>query len=190
LRKPSQTRTSLPFAASLENAHLPLSKLGHHEHALAARQELVDVYRRLSQTKPDAFLPDLSATLNTVSADLAALGRHQEALAASRESVEIRRRLAQADPEAYVTLLATSLNNFAVDLAHFGRNAEATQAASEALTILLPLLGHYRDKLTDFVRDLADNIRLYSEAAGEEPDTALLARAARALSDSDAAQSE
>src|SRR6201993_2792457 len=41
-----------------------LSNLGRREEALAASQEAVDIYRRLAQTRPDAFLPDLASSLN------------------------------------------------------------------------------------------------------------------------------
>ena len=59
-----------------------LSDLGRREEALAATQEAVDIYRRLAQTRPDAFLPDLAASLNNLGGHLSKLGRREEALAA------------------------------------------------------------------------------------------------------------
>src|SRR5260370_39228819 len=67
----------------LSNLGVRLSNLGRREEALAASQEAVDIYRRLAQTRPDAFLPDLAASLSNVGALLADLGRHEEALARS-----------------------------------------------------------------------------------------------------------
>jgi hypothetical protein len=45
---------------SLNNLGAMLSNLGRREEALAATQEAVDIRRRLAQTRPDAFLPDLA----------------------------------------------------------------------------------------------------------------------------------
>jgi hypothetical protein len=59
-----------------------LSDLGRREDALAASQEAVDIRRRLAQTRPDAFLPDLATSLNNLGGDLSDLGRREDALAA------------------------------------------------------------------------------------------------------------
>jgi hypothetical protein len=50
----------------------------------------VDLYRRLAQDRPDAFLPDLAASLNNIGGDFSNLGRREEALAASQEAVDLR----------------------------------------------------------------------------------------------------
>ena len=81
------------------------------EEALAATQEAVDISRRLAQTRPDAFLPDLARSLNNLGNSLSGLGRREEALAATQEAVDIRRRLAQTRPDAFLPDLAISLNN-------------------------------------------------------------------------------
>src|SRR5262249_19648768 len=64
-----------------------LSNLGRREEALAASQEAVDIRRRLAQTRPDAFLPDLAMSLGVLGAGLAAMERHGEAAAARREGL-------------------------------------------------------------------------------------------------------
>jgi tetratricopeptide (TPR) repeat protein len=74
-----------------------LFDLGRREEALAATQEAVDIYRRLAQTRLDAFLPDLAVSLNSSGIRLSDLGRREEALAATQEAVDIKRRLAQTD---------------------------------------------------------------------------------------------
>jgi hypothetical protein len=51
---------------------------------------------RAHRDRPDAFLPDLAASLNNQSLRLAGLGRREEALAAIEEAVTIRRDLARA----------------------------------------------------------------------------------------------
>jgi tetratricopeptide (TPR) repeat protein len=56
----------------------------------AASQEAVDIYRRLAQPRPDAFLPDLASSLSNLGLGLSNLGRREEALAASQEAVDAR----------------------------------------------------------------------------------------------------
>jgi hypothetical protein len=59
------------FATSVGRLGIRLSNLGRREEALAATQEAVDIYRRLAQARPDAFLPDLATSLNNHRGNLA-----------------------------------------------------------------------------------------------------------------------
>ena len=101
----------------------------------------MDIYRRLAGTRPDAFLPDLAASLNNIGGDLSDLGRREEALAASQEAVDIRRRLAETQPDAFLPGLATSLNNTGAMLSNLGRREEALAASQEAVDIRRRLAG-------------------------------------------------
>ncbi len=47
-----------------------LGELGRREESLQAAQEAVETYRKLAQTRPDAFLPDLAMSLNNLSVRL------------------------------------------------------------------------------------------------------------------------
>ena len=49
--------------------------LGRREDALAAIEEAVTAYRQLADARPDAFLPNLAASLNNQSVRLADLAR-------------------------------------------------------------------------------------------------------------------
>ena len=101
-----------------------------------------------------------------------------------------RRRLAQAEPDAMLPPLAASLGAMSDVLVALSRPAEAAQAASEALTLLVPFVERYPDVFGETARAVRDSLRRASAAAGQEPDATLLARAARALGDDDAAESE
>lgn len=74
-------------------------------------EEAVASYRQLAQARPDAFLPDLAASLDNQSTRLAELGRAVEALTGIKEEVTIRRRLVVANPFAYEPNLVISLKN-------------------------------------------------------------------------------
>jgi len=56
-----------------------LSNLGRREEALAASQEAVAIRRRLAETRPDAFLPDLARSLGAQGHALAQAERHADA---------------------------------------------------------------------------------------------------------------
>ena len=66
----------------------------------------MSIYRRLAETNPAAYQPDLAMALHNFSDRLGDLGRHPEALSAIEEAVSIYRRLAAMEPAAYQPDLA------------------------------------------------------------------------------------
>ncbi len=131
------------------------ASLGRREEALQAAQEALDIYRRLAQDRPDAFLPYLATSLNNLGNRLSDLGRREEALQAAQEAVAIRRRLAQDRPDAFLPDLAMSLNNLGAMLSDLGRREEALQAAQEAVAIYRRLA---QDRPDAFLPDLATSL--------------------------------
>jgi tetratricopeptide (TPR) repeat protein len=175
LPDPDRTLALRPFLADLYQARLArtpreepeerarlahmlgfaLSEMGRRAEALEATQEAVEIRRRLSAQRPDAFLPDLAMSLNNLGVDLSEMGRRAEALQATQEAVEIRRRLAAQHPDAFLPDLAASLNNLGVDLSEMGRRAEALQATQEAVEIRRRLSAQRPDA---FLPDLAASL--------------------------------
>jgi tetratricopeptide (TPR) repeat protein len=90
----------------------------------------------LAAGRPEAFEPDLAASLNNLSLRLSDMGRREEALGAIVGAVEIRRRLAAAVPKRFEPELAQSLSNFSILLNDLGRHEEAAEVAQEAAEIL------------------------------------------------------
>ena len=80
---------------SLNNLGAEQSELGQREAALASTLEAVDLYRKLAEARPDAFLPDLAMSLNNLGTMQSALGQREAALASTREAVALYRRLAR-----------------------------------------------------------------------------------------------
>jgi tetratricopeptide (TPR) repeat protein len=107
-------------------------KTGAHP-ALAAIEEAVTAYRELAS--PDAFLPDLAASLNNQSLRLSELRRQEEALTAIEEAITIRRELARARPAVFASSYASSLKTQAMILSDLGRSAEVQGARDEAAAI-------------------------------------------------------
>jgi tetratricopeptide (TPR) repeat protein len=142
----------------------------------------VQIRRALAAARPDAFTPDLAMSLNNLAAGLSELGRREEALAAAQEAADLYRALAAARPDAFLPDLATSISVMADVVAALDRRAEAARMATQALEILAPFVERHPQAYQGLARTIGADILRYSEAAGEQPDNALLARVARALS--------
>src|SRR5262249_28007485 len=155
-----------------------LSDLGRREEALAASQEAVDIYRRLAQARPDAFLPDLAMSLNNLGIRLSNLGRREGALAANQEAVDIYRRLAQTRPDAFLPNLASSLGALGAALAPIERHGEAAAATGEGLAAIVPFVEKHPRVFGGLARVLGRDYLAACEQAGMEPDQALLERIA------------
>jgi tetratricopeptide (TPR) repeat protein len=119
---------------------LRLSSLGRSEEALAATEEVVDIRRRLAESRSELSVAGLAVGLVNLSTDLSDLGRHEEALAATQEAVDIFRRLAESLPDAFLEpaplhALASSLKNLGAMLSNVGRREEALAPTKEAVDI-------------------------------------------------------
>jgi tetratricopeptide (TPR) repeat protein len=178
---------------SLNNLGTDLSRLGRREEALARGQEAVDIRRRLAQSRPDAFLPDLAMSLNNLGARLSNFGRREEALAASQEAVDIRRRLAHSRPDAFLPALANSLGTHGNALMQAEQDAEAVSAFLEGLAVIAPFVEKHAQAFGGLASALSRDYAAACEKAGAAPDAALLERVAWALggeADTDEAATE
>ena len=122
---------------NLANLQVDLSRenLGRYGEAEKNHKEALEIQRRLADSNPDAYLPDLAMTLNNIANLQVDLGRYGEAEKNHKEALEIRRRLADSNPDAYLPDLAVTLNNIAVLQVRLGRYGEAEKNHKEALEI-------------------------------------------------------
>ena len=129
---------------------------------MAASAEAVSIRRELAAARPDAYRPDLAASLTTLADGLSDLGRAEEAVAAAEEAVSTFRELAAARPDAYRPDLATWLNNLADGLSNLERAEEALAAAEEAVSTFRELAAvqpdAYRPDLATSLTTLADGL--------------------------------
>ncbi|MEZ4632650.1 MAG: tetratricopeptide repeat protein [Deinococcales bacterium] len=91
--------------------------------------------RKLAQSNPDAFLPDLAISLNNLGNMYSDLGQRSEALKATERAVAIREKLAQSNPDAFLPDLAMSLNNLGIRYSNLGQRSEALKATERAVAI-------------------------------------------------------
>ncbi|MDG4834170.1 tetratricopeptide repeat protein [Solwaraspora sp. WMMD1047] len=104
------------LARSLGNHSNLLMAVGRWREAFDAIKEVVQIFTRLVQERPDAFLSSYAGSLNNYSGMLMDSGRQEEALAASVEAVQIYRRLVEAGQEDLLPDFAVSLGNHARQL--------------------------------------------------------------------------
>ena len=105
---------------------------------MEAARKAVELYRGLAEASPQAYTPNLAASLNNLAIRLSAVGERNEALVAAREAVRLRRALAEASPQAYTRDLAMSLTNLADILAADGRSEEAQAVFVEGIDRFSP----------------------------------------------------
>lgn len=123
------------LAPELTNLGRCLAGLGRRREAQQPLQEALDLYRRLAETNPTAYLPSVALALTNLGEQLGESGQRLEALAPAQESVEVYRWLSEVNPEAYLPKLALALNNLGVTLSELWRDREALAAAKESTAI-------------------------------------------------------
>lgn len=108
---PRRARDQLESGAarSLTSLGADLLGMGRPSDALAATEQAIAILRRLAETNPAAYEPDLAGALQNLGIGLSGVGRLAEALGAIKQAVAIRRRLAETHP-AHGSDLAHSLN--------------------------------------------------------------------------------
>jgi tetratricopeptide (TPR) repeat protein len=143
------------LALSLNSLSVRLAEVGRPEEGLGPIQAAVAIRRALVLADGSAealgkghraeivdllaegadSLPNLAASLNSLSVRLMELGRWEEALAPIQEAVRYYRTLARASREAFLPDLSLSLNNLSGILAEVGQSKEAELVAREAAVL-------------------------------------------------------
>jgi hypothetical protein len=85
-------------ACSVQRLRVQLNKIVQCEAAMDATREAVNLRRTLAAKYPDACLPDLATSLDSLALRLTETGDHDAANAASREAAEIRSTLQAKTP--------------------------------------------------------------------------------------------
>jgi tetratricopeptide (TPR) repeat protein len=141
---------------------------------LIQAQEAARIYEQLAKARPDAFLPNLAMSLNTLANRLSDLGRREEALIQAQEAARIYEQLAKARPDAFEPDWAMSESVKRDCLKAMGDNHGAAAASLQSLQILAP---HFLRRPAAHARLMASLLRDYLEdtqAIGQEPDRKLL----------------
>ena len=73
-------------------------KKNEFEDALKSYKEALEIYRKLAQANPQAYLPYVAGTLNNLGLLQYDKNAFDDALKSYKEALEIKRKLAQANP--------------------------------------------------------------------------------------------
>ena len=122
----------------------------------------VESYRVLAESSPEAYTPDLAASLNNLVSCLSSVGDRDGALEAALEVAELYKGLAESSPEAYTPNLAASLNSLANRLSEVGDRNEALEAARKAVELYRALAEDspeaYTPNLAESLNNLANRL--------------------------------
>jgi tetratricopeptide (TPR) repeat protein len=117
-------------------------KMGEHLTAMGRMEEAKDSYthalgnwRKLAETNPDAYLPDVAWTLYSLANLQNDTNRYAEAEPNYSEALEISRKLAETNPDVYLPDVAITLYNLAKLQRDTNRYAEAEANYTEVLEI-------------------------------------------------------
>ena len=160
------------------NLSIRLSDVGERKAALVAAREAEKLYRALAEASPQAYAPDLAASLSDLANLLSAVGERNEALVAAREAVRLRRALVEASPAAYTPDLAMSLNNLANRLSGVGERNEALVAAREAVELYRGLAEASPAAYTPDLAMSLNNLAVFLSEVGERNEALVAAREA------------
>ncbi len=129
-----QERAPEENQAALENllGNL-LCKNNQMQEAEEQYREALTIRRRLAETNPAAYEPDVAMTCNNLAALCYSTNRMAEAEEQYREALAIYRRLAETNPAAYEPDVAMTCNNLAALCYSTNRMAEAEEQYREAL---------------------------------------------------------
>ncbi|MDD2468909.1 MAG: tetratricopeptide repeat protein, partial [Desulfobulbus sp.] len=151
------------------NLSVMLSNTGQREEAMGACQRAVEIYERLADRNPEAFLPDLASSLNNLGIFYSELGQREEAMGACQRAVEIYERLTDRNPEAFLPALASSLNNLGNRYSELGQREEAMGACQRAVEIPERLADRNPEAfLPDLAMSLNNLGTFYSELGQRE----------------------
>ena len=95
----------------------------------------MDIYRKLAENNPLAYIGDVAITLNNLATLHKNLNHHKEAEENYEEALNMYRKLSNINPDAYIGDVATTLNNLASLHDDLSRYFEAEEEYKEALEI-------------------------------------------------------
>ena len=118
---------------------LLLQSLNDFEKARCHYEEALQILRKLAKKNPEAYKPDVAASLNNLGALLRDTNDLKKAQDYYEEALQIRRELAKQNPEEYLPDVAASLNNLGALLRNTNDLKQAKDHYEEALQILREL---------------------------------------------------
>jgi len=145
-----------------------IQKLGRWNEAKSLHFPELNIFRRLAQERPQAFLPDVAASCNNLGVLLAKMGKWEKARKLFQDALGIYRDLAQEQPQVYLPDVATICNNLGNLLAGMGEREEARKLYQDALGIYRQLAQEQPKAFLPGVAMTCNNQGLLLAAMGDQ----------------------
>ena len=138
-------------------AHL-LQSLNNFNEARSHYEEALQLYRSLSARNPEAYTPDVAATLNNLGALLSDTNEFEQSQTYYEEALQLYRSLASRNPEAYTPAVAMTLNNLGILLRRTHKFEQSRTYYEEALQIRRSLSARNPEVYTPDVAMTLNNL--------------------------------
>jgi tetratricopeptide (TPR) repeat protein len=143
------------------------SEVGRWADARTLTSRAVELYRKLTETDRQRYLPDLAAAVSHLGSCHAHLGHRDEALSVTDEAVALHRELLERDRERFLPAMGRVLTNLSACLSRSGHRPAALGAAGQAVAIYRELSElHPTAYATEFAA-ATHNWRICREALGQ-----------------------
>jgi tetratricopeptide (TPR) repeat protein len=119
----------------------------------------VALFRKLADSRPEAFSEHLALSLNNFAHRLDDPGSREDARAAAEEAVALYRKLADARPETFLPDLARCLGGYGWALYALDRPTHAAECFAEGLRAAFPLFDTQPWTVTGLLEWLAQRYR-------------------------------
>src|SRR3989304_5230104 len=101
-------------ADTLNNLGLLQSDKNEFDDALKSYKEALEIRRKLAQSDPESYLPDVAGILNNFGNLQSDKNEFEDALKSYKEALEIYSKLAQSNPQSYLPDVAATLYNLGI----------------------------------------------------------------------------
>ena len=138
-------------------AHL-LHSLNNFNEARSHYEEALQLYRSLSARNPEAYTPEVAATLNNLGILLRRTHKFEQSQTYYEEALQLYRSLASRNPEAYTPAVAMTLNNLGILLSDTNEFEQSQTYYEEALQIRRSLASRNPEAYTPAVAMTLNNL--------------------------------
>jgi tetratricopeptide (TPR) repeat protein len=157
-------------ADTLNNLAILYQDTNRYEPAEKHYLEALEIYRKLAQANPKAYLFYVATILKNLALLYRETNRYELAEKHYLEALDIYRKLAQANPKAYLSDVAGTLNNLAILYQKINRYEPAEKHYLEALEIYRKLaIANPKAYLSDVALTLNNLAALYYKTNRYEP---------------------
>lgn len=143
---------------ALFDAALFMQSQHQYDKALKCYENILVVFRQLSEKDPNVYMPDVATTLNNIGNLFSDKNEMSNARHAYEEALRIRRILCEKNPDVYLPDVAHALNSWGLFLSRNNDMIDAKKAYEEAILINTLLSDKQPDVYLPFLATNLNNL--------------------------------